>query len=198
MAYPLRGVFMKKKVPFILIILSSLFVCTESRAQYLDPHFAIYLTSPTGILSKGGIKAEYRLNLQHALLLGYTQYWGYFPGYQGNFEYRIYFETRKSNSENFIYAKAGLGYAGYMSKTDYNQVTIFGDNRSDDAAPGTYVLGGGGIGRHINFNWFFIELNAGLKFAQVIGQPHVYNEHLFYLSGPGSIADFNFHFGIQF
>ena len=191
---------MKKKVLLTLFVLFSLFVCTESRAQYLDPHFAIYLTSPLGLLSKGGVKAEYRLNLQHALLLSYTQYWGYFPGYQSALEYRIYFaaHSRESNSENFIYGKAGLGYAGYTPNSSNNQVTSIDDNHTNDKAPGAYALAGGGIGRHINFGWFFIELNAGLKFAQVTGQPRVYNEHLFYVTGPGSIADFNFHFGIQF
>ena len=191
---------MKKKVLFALFAFCSLFVCKESHAQYLDPHFAIYFTSPTGLLSKGGVKAEYRLNLQHALLLSYTQYWGYFPGYQGDLEYRAYFaaHSRFSSSENFIYGKAGLGYAGYTPNTTYNQATSIDGNYTKGGAPGTYVFGGGGIGRHINFNWFFVELNAGLKFAQITGQPHVYNERLFYLTGPGSIADFNFHFGIQF
>ena len=189
---------MKKKVLTCLCFLFSLLACTESRAQYLDPHFAIYFTSPLGVLSKGGLKFEYRLNLQHALLLSYTQYWGFFPGYQSALEYRLYFPSRKSTSENFIYAKGGMGFADYQSKTEYKQVNLICDQRKEDKAPGTYVLAGGGIGRHINIDWFFMEFNAGLKFAQVTGATHVYNERLFYTTGPGSIVDFNFHFGIQF
>ena len=189
---------MKKKVLFSLFVLLSVLAGTVSRAQYLDPHFGIYFTSPLGLLSKGGVKLEYRVNQTNALLLGYTQYWGFFPGYQGNFEYRMYFPARKSKSENFIYAKGGMGFADYTAQTNYKQVNDFGDEKKYDLAPGTYVLAGGGIGRHINIDWFFIELNAGLKFAQVIGAPHVYNERLFYLTGPGSIVDFNFHFGVQF
>jgi len=193
------GTLMKNKVLLSLFVLFSVLSCTVARAQYLDPRFAIYLTSPIGILSKGGLMAEYRLNQQNALLLGYSQYWGFFPGYQGTFEYRMYFPVRKSNSENFIYAKAGLGYAGYdISQPAYTNISSLGDGRSNDAAPGTYVFGGGGIGRHINFDWFFIELNAGLKFSQVTSAPHLYDERLFYLTGPGSYADFNFHFGVQF
>ena len=188
---------MKKKVLFSLFVLLSV-SCSVTRAQYLDPHYAIHLTSPIGLLSKGGIKVEYRINLQNALLAGYTQYWGFFPGYQGNFEYRKYFAAGRSTSENFIYAKAGVGFADYHYISDYYQHDLFGDEKYNYKAPGTYALAGGGIGRHINFDWFFIELNAGLKFSQVIGRAHVYNERLFYTTGPGSIADFNFHFGVQF
>ncbi len=188
---------MKKKVLFVLFVLFSM-SCSVSRAQYLDPHYAIYLTSPLGLLSKGGLKVEYRINMQNALLLGYTHYWGFFPGYQGNLEYRKYFPARKSLSENFIYAKAGVGFGDYQYLKDYYQPDLFGDEKNTFKAPGNYVLAGGGIGRHINFDWFFIELNAGLKFAQVVGKTHVYNERLFYTTGPGSIVDFNLHFGVQF
>ena len=189
---------MKKKVLFSLFVLLSVLAGTVSRAQYLDPHFGIYFTSPLGLLSKGGVKLEYRVNQTNALLLGYTQYWGFFPGYQGNFEYRMYFPARKSKSENFIYAKAGVGFADYNFLSDYYQPNVFGDEKNTFTAPGTYILGGGGIGRHISIDWFFIELNAGLKFAQVVGPVHVYNERLFYLTGPASIVDFNLHFGVQF
>ena len=191
---------MKKKLFISLFIVVSILSGAAARAQYLDPRFAIYLTSPFGILSKGGIKAEYRLNLQNALLLSYNQYWGFFPGYQGAFEYRKYSVKRQkeSNTENFIYAKAGVGFADYISRADYKQISIFGDNRTDDAAPGTYLFGGGGVGRHYNFDWFFIDINLGLKFTEVTNPPSVYNEHLFYLTGPGSYLDVNLHFGVQF
>ena len=189
---------MKKQLSVSIVILVSMLWGTAARAQYLDPRFAIYLSSPLSLLSKGGVKAEYRLDLQNSLSLGYTQYWGFFPGYQGALEYRMYFTQRKSNAENFIYAKAGLGFADYMAKADYKQVAIFGDGRNDDAAPGTYVLGGGGVGRHFNFDWFFIDVSAGLKFTEAVNPPTVYNEHLFYLTGPGSYVDLNLHFGVQF
>ena len=190
---------MKRKLSLSLFILLSVLSC-KVQGQYLDPRFGIYFTSPIGVLSKAGVQGEYRVNLQNALLLSYTQYWGFFPGSQGAFQYRMYFTDRRkeSNSENFIYAKVGVGYAGYISRVDYKQMSIFGDGRNTDAAPGTYLFGGGGVGRHINFDWFFIEINTGLKFAQVINPPTVYNEHLFFLSGPGSYVDLNFHFGVQF
>ena len=70
---------MKKKLLISLFVVLSLFVHTVTRAQYVDPHYAIYLSSPLGLFSKGGVKIEHRFNLQNALLLGYTQYWGIFP-----------------------------------------------------------------------------------------------------------------------
>lgn len=188
---------MKKKLLISLFVILS---CSAARAQYLDPHYAIYLSSPLGLLSKGGVKVEYRLNLQNALLLSYDQYWGIFPGYQGDFEYRMYFTDRSkmSSSENFIYAKAGLGYSGYTANNNVSQISMLSDGQNNYDAPGTYVFGGGGVGRHFNFDWFFIDINAGLKFSQVTNPPAVFNEHLFYLSGPGSFVDLNLHFGVQF
>jgi hypothetical protein len=191
---------MKKKLLVSIFVALSILSGTTARAQYLDPHYAIYLPNPLGLFSKADIKVEYRLNLQNALLLSYTQYWGFFPGYQGALEYRMYFtdRSRRSSSENFIYGKAGLGFADYASDNGYPKISIFGDGRTNYNAPGTYVFGGGGVGRHFNFDWFFLDLNAGLKFAELTTPPAVYNEHLFYLTGPGSYVDINFHFGIQF
>ena len=191
---------MKKKLLIILFILASVLSGSLARAQYLDPHFAVYLSNPLGVLSKAGVKFEYRLNLQNALLLGYDQYWGFFPGYQAAFEYRMYFtdRSRTSSSENFIYGKAGMGFADYTENNDHPQLSILGDGRNNYDAPGTYVFGGGGVGRHFNFGRFFMDINAGLKFAEVTSPPAVYNEHLFYLTGPGSLVDINFHFGVQF
>ena len=192
---------MRKKLSISLFVALSVLFCSPTRAQYIDPHYAIYLTSPLGLLSKGGAKVEYRLNLQNSLSLSYNQYWGYFPGSQGDLEYRMDFtdRSRMSSSENFIYAKAGLGYAGYTASSNgSSQVSILSDGANNYSAPGTYLFGGGGIGRHFNFDWFFIDINAGLKFAQLTNPPSVYNEHLFYLTGPGSFVDLNLHFGVQF
>lgn len=191
---------MKKTLLSGFFTVLSILSCGVARAQYLDPRFAIYISTPLTILSKGEIKAEYRLNLQNALLLSYTQYWGFFPGNQGALEYRLYFPERRRDrvAENFIYGKAGMGFADYLYSNNYQQISILDDSRNHYAAPGTYVFAGAGIGRHYSIDWFFIDFNAGLKFAEVTTPPGVYNEHLFYLTGPGSYIDINVLIGIQF
>ena len=189
---------MKKKLSLILLVCFFLLSGLESRAQYLDPRIGIYFSNPLSLLSKAGIKAEYRLNLDNAILGSYTQYWGYFPGYQASFEYRRYFADRKRNGENFIYTKAGGGFADYKTDNPYHDLTVVGDGRTIDFAPGNYLFGEAGIGRHFNFGAFFMEINGGLRYTQVTNPPVVYNEHLFYTLGPGSIVDVNFHFGFQF
>ncbi len=191
---------MKNKLFIGLFSILSILSCTTARGQYLDPHYAIYVTTPISILSKGGIKFEYRINMENALLLSYTQYWGFFPGYQGALEYRKYFpdRLRRRISENFIYGKTGIGFADYLYNNNYQQISIAGDGKNSYAAPGTYVFAGAGVGRHYSFDWFFIDVNMGLKFSEVTSPPSVYNEHLFYLTGPGSYIDLNIHLGVQF
>ena len=188
---------MKKKILSGIFILMSLLSYQKADAQYLDPRYALHISNPLGMLTKIGIKAEYRLNLHHAFLGSYTNYSGFFPGYQVAIEYRVYYETRRK-ADNLIYGKLGGGFADYKSKNSYKDITIFGDGRTYDAAPGNYFFPGAGVGRHFNFDWFFMEVNCGLKFAIVTKPPEVYNEHIFYLTGPGAIPDINFHFGIQF
>ena len=68
---------------------------------------------------------------------------------------------------------------------------------SPQCSPGNYFFAGGGVGRHFNFDWFFLEINMGIKYTYVTNPPDVYNEHLFYSFGPGAIPDINGHFGIQ-
>ena len=184
---------MKKNFVTSLFVLMSAFCCKEASAQslyYGMPTFAVHITSPTGFLYKGGVSFEYRIYSENALLLSYTDYWGYYPGYQAALEYRLYFNT-KTVAENLIYMKLGTGFADYVSSP-------FESGNDLNKAPGTYYFGGAGVGRHFNYGIFFWEVTAGLKFSYVSNPPVLYNERLFYTVGPGSIPDVHFNFGLQF
>jgi hypothetical protein len=51
-----------------------------------------------------------------------------------------------------------------------------------------------GVGRHINFNWFFMDVSTGLKIAYST----VKQANAFYIGGPASYFDLHFNFGFQF
>ena len=182
---------MKKNFVFSLIVLMCVLCRGESQAQYAPPVFAIHVTSPTGFLYKGGLGVEYRIYPDDALLLNFSEYYNYFSGFQGSLEYRLYYNTH-SVTENIIYFKAGTGFA------DYNTSPLYSGKDDMNKAPGTYYFGGAGVGKHFNFNVFFMEITAGLKFSYVTKPPAQYNQVLFYTLGPGSIPDVHFSFGLQF
>lgn len=158
---------------------------------YGMPTFAAYFSTPTGYFYKFGVKAEYRIYSENALLISYDDYWGYYPGYQAALEYRLYFSTTTA-TENLIYMKLGNGFA------DYESSPLFVTGKDLNKAPGTYYFGGAGVGKHFNYKIFFIDIAAGLKFTYVINPPTQYNERMFYTMGPGSIPDVHIHFGFQF
>lgn len=175
-----------------LFVFMSVWCCPETHAQYLPPTFAVHITSPWGFVDKSGVKFEYRIYSENALLLSYTDYYGLFPGFQTALEYRIYYPA-KGVVENIIYTKIGTGFA------DYKTTSLYTVSSTDvNKAPGTYYFGGAGVGKHFNFSHFFFELTAGLKFSYVVKPPAQYNQQLFYSIGPGSIPDINLHFGYQF
>ncbi len=163
----------------ILLCMTSI----ETNAQ-----IAIYQSNPLGLASKERVKLEYRINNNNSVLFAGTAYWGLCPGAQGYAEYRNYhFTTRRT--EMFFYGKAGIGN---------------GNEHGIDAGstgPFTYILAGGGMGYHFNIGEskvFFMDLSLGLKGCQrIITDPNGGSIQLFYISGPGSIVDINFHFGFQ-
>lgn len=184
---------MMKKTYFLpyLLVLLSIFCCKEVAAQYLAPKFALHLTNPLSAASKIGLRAQFRLTQENSFLLGYKQYYNFFPGYQITGEFHRYFHSF-DHSEAFYYFKGGMGKSIYKPRPYYSG---WEDPYSD---PGTYVFFGAGAGKRYNFGPFFVEGNIGLKLAQLYEEPDNYNRNLFYSLGPGSLIDFNFHVGYQF
>lgn len=165
--------------------------------------FAIHFTSPLGLLSKAGVKAEYRFNPQNSLLAGINGYYGFYPGYQAALEYRHYFHKKpKEKAENFIYGKLGVGRSEFSNdgpfglwgpyySTQYN--SYYGYSETKDL-----LLAGAGVGRHFNFGAFFMEINGGLKATLMDPIGIDDNYRMFYITGPGAILDLHFNFGFQF
>jgi hypothetical protein len=172
-----------------MLIIISLCTAQMLHAQNIDRSLAFHFSNPLGIASKFRIKAEYRLDVQNAFLVSYTKYWGNFPGYGAGAEYRSYWQTL-TDHENYVYVKGGLGNVRYRPFSVIKDESFY-------YPPGNYFYGGAGIGRHWNFNHFFIDCNLGAKFTGVTASEGNYNEVLFYLTGPGSVLDLNFHLGYQ-
>lgn len=160
-------------------------------AQYLAPRLSVHFSNPLSLLSKGGLKAQYRISQENSFLLGYRWYWGFFPGYQVAAEYHHYFRSFEQ-SEAFFYGKIGFGNAGYEPKP------YFSGWETSYTNPGGYAFAGGGVGKRYNFGHFFIEGNAGLRLVQLVEKVEGYNKNLFYTTGPGSLVDLGINLGFQF
>ena len=175
---------MQKKLYSVLVIV----LLSAITAFKVNAQVAIHLSNPLGLMSKARIKIEYRLDDRNALLLSTTGYWGLCPGLQGYVEYRNYhFVSRKT--ELFYYGKLGGG-SGEEFGIDHG-----------DTGPFTYALAGAGMGYHFNMGRsqrFFMDLAFGLKgCAKITATPNGDDFQFFYLTGPGSVADVNFHLGFK-
>jgi hypothetical protein len=175
------------------LLFSLLFFSAQSGAQQVVPRFAVYFSNPISLLSKARIKFEYRVNRQHAIQFSATNYHGFCPGFQTGFEYRNYRVPGSAvRSENFLYAKAGMGNSDV---SDY-------EYRTNRIALGYYNYVGGGVGRHFTLGrerHFFLDLAGGLKLILASRSAgDINNGFIFYTTGPGSVIDLNLHFGWQF
>jgi hypothetical protein len=184
----------------VLLLLTVLFSTTllaqrprYEPSYYMEKGFLIHFTSPLSLFSKAGVMVEYKVGVQRSIMFGYTNYWGYFPGYQGYAVFRQYLNTwRHSRHENFLYVKGGVGHA------DYKPADWLVESGQTFKAPGDYFFGGAGFGRHFNFGHFFMESVVGLKYTGVPDAIDDYNERIFYVTGPGAIVEASFNFGVQF
>jgi len=176
---------MKKRITIFFLFT---FIVASSYAE--NPRYALHLSNPLGMVQKVGAKLEFRQN-QTGLLFFVNQYYGNLPDYPGTqlgMEGRLYLiPALNKRSEFFFYGKL-LG--GYQQERE-----AYGDSFFAHAyVPGGMYYGlGGGIGKHINFNHFFIEFNGGLKGILSTAK----QELPFYLAGPGSIIDLHFNLGFQ-
>jgi hypothetical protein len=148
-----------------------------------DYQLALHFTSPLSLLSKFGGKLEARGG-NISLLFGATKYYGSFPGNQFSMDVRRYLDIgRGQRGQNYFYAKGLFGHEEYA-----NDGILIGAAESD------YYGGGFGVGRHISFGSFFIDLNAGGKYVRIT-DPWI--SPIFFLTGPGAMVDIHFNFGFQ-
>ena len=147
---------------------------------------AFHIYNPIGFVQKTGAKIEYRTN-QMGFLFSAIRYYGSIPSYPGNqfgIEWRRYSVRKEaSRSENFFYAKAIAGHQEHVNSQGSGFMSV------GEIPAGNYYGVGAGVGKHINFNHFFIDLNGGLKYVSST----VKQESTFYISGPASYLDLHFN-----
>ena len=173
----------------ITIILFSFLLVLNIFAQ--KSIFVFHISNPLGMIQKAGIKVEIRAKQLGFLATG-TKYYGSLPKYPGmqvGLETRYYFKNDSiKKHENFVYAKYIYGHQYYVARS--------GDGFSSrpEVPENYYHAIGGGVGRHFNFDNFFIEFNGGFKYAiSDIGRSSA-----FYFSRPGSYFNLHLNFGFQF
>jgi hypothetical protein len=129
----------------------------------------------------------------------YTRYWGVYPGNQFGAEGRKYFANEKGGRTNlFVYTKVLAGnadvnetYAPFWQTQSETRTIVRG---------GSYVGAGAGGGCRMNYGAFFFEFSFGFKGVggEGLSSMDVYDREIFYLSGPGAVADLHLNFGFQF
>ena len=154
--------------------------------------FAVHLSNPLGYFNKAGIKLEYQRN-RFGFLLGAAKYFDiivpHYPGSQFMAEGRLYQKLDSNQkSRNFFYSKVLAGHLRYRPFTGSGFTAIQEVPESD------YWGFGVGVGKKVAIKNFFFEINTGAK----IVFPSVAQKLAFYVTGPGSIIDLHFNFGLQF
>ena len=177
---------MKKLI--LILIYSSVFLF-NSYGQ--EPTFALHLYNPVNLFQKVGAKVEYRTN-RMGFLVGAIQYYGSLPTYPGT---QVGLECRRYSilvpdrrGENFFYTRMLAGHQEHLNSQGDGFFSV------SEIPKGDYFGAGAGVGRHISFNHFFLDLNLGLK----IVASTVKQDAAFYLSGPASYLDLHFNCGLQF
>lgn len=173
---------------FITLILSSILL---SNGYGQESKVALHIYNPIGLFQKAGAKVEYRTN-QIGFLFGAIQYYGSIPSYPGTqlgLEVRHYaLSELNMKKERFLYARILTGHQNYMNAQGDGFMSV------SEVPEGDYYGAGVGVGRHLNYGHFFIDLNAGLKYvASTVKQ-----EAAFYITGPASYLDLHFNLGFQF
>lgn len=184
--------------------------CSDTTAHFnKDYHVckryyaAIHLSNPMLLLSKAGVKGEFRITPHHSALVGYTRYWGLFPGWQANAEYRYYIGRLNRRYNFFGYARGGYGEAKFdpVFQSDHNfSFPLLALPRRTFPEFNYYFAGIGG-GLHVNIKVFFLEAMLGIKGTLRNNTEDRYYYHgapIFYITGPGALIDAHINFGFQF
>lgn len=163
-------------------------------------HLAVTASNPLSLTFKygGGFETRFR---NFAFMPTYFKYTGAYPGYQMNLEFRQYLRKRWLLTrhhfiyQNFIWLKGTAGVAGY----DGPKLSVLGYDSKVELPFTDYYGVGAGIGRRYSKSVFFVTAKAGLKFCALpeLSQEDKNVYRLFYTTGPGSILEVQFQFGIQ-
>jgi hypothetical protein len=192
-----------KKLLLILFVL--LAVNAHARKYYygIRPYtLAATVVNPLSATFKYGGGLEYRFR-NVSYLVSYVKYkGGAYPGLQTGLDLRIYLRKVWLNystgnwRQNFIYLRGVAGSAGF----DGPKLKMFGYDANIVHDEVFYGGGGAGVGRRWTFKKFlFISASAGVKYVALTDldkeDKNLYR--LFYATGPGSILELKFQFGLQ-
>jgi len=190
---------MLKKYCFALLLI--LYSC-HSYGQYIRKYsIAVTVTNPLSATFKYGGGLEYRFR-NFAYVMSYNKYYkSLYPGSEIDFDMRLYLRKRWMYSrshwsfQNFLYLRGIAGSAGF----DGPNLTVLGYTNPAIRDETDYLAGAMGIGRRYSKNIFFFTVRAGVRITALPDLPSEDKDlyRLFYVTGPGSVLELNFQFGIQ-
>lgn len=201
---------MKKIYLFLLLLLSSVISFGQFSNWYRTSSYPVYRTAVTFSnpfsLNKSGGGVEHRLGNVSYMGSSYL-YRGAYPGLMLDLELKKYarrhykHKTAKWTYQNFGYVRPIIiGIAAF----DGDKLGIVGYPEGIYWYEKGYLGGSAGWGRRYSRGMFFCTMKAGVRFISFAAaadpiEPeaaHLYK--LFYATGPGSVFELNFHFGIQY
>ena len=187
-----------RKYLFTLLIILGFF---QASAQYMRPYrLALTLTNPLGVMNKYGGGLEYRFR-NVSYMYTYYKYICAYSGTSMDLDIRVYLrKIRRVNYskwtyQNFLYTRGILGDAAFEGPN----LTVLGYSNPLSLPEHLYVGGAAGFGRRYSKGILFATVRAGLRGCVL---PDISEEdkdyyRIFYATGPGSILELNFQFGIQ-
>lgn len=171
--------------------------------NYKAYRLAFTLSNPASAMLKYGGGVEYIRygGIPTSYMVSYYKYTGAYFGTQYNAEYRFYarrvYEHRVNSwrYRGFFYVRSIVGSAGY----DGQGFAILGQKEDKFAPEHAYGGGAVGIGRKYWKGNFFMNVRGGVKYVIIPGLDPIDRSlyRLFYVTGPGSIFEVNFQFGVQ-
>ncbi len=161
---------------------------------------ALTFSNPLGSMNKYGGGVEHRWG-NFAYMASYYRYIGAYYGASSDIDMRIYMRNRwiitrrKWFYQNFIYWRGFYGIAGF----DGNKLAVFGYPKDVFWQEELYYGVSAGWGRRYNHGPLFVAMKVGLRATKIYDlDPDAKSLYkLFYITGPGSIAEFNIQCGIQ-
>jgi hypothetical protein len=181
-------------IVILFFILQNDVYAQDSLSQKTYQPISIYFNNPLDMGNKIRVKIEARIDQHSAFLVGLSNYYGIWRGYNTSVEFKHYGDKKNNNLEKIRYLKGGWG----VSLADE-----FSSN--PNVTRGTYMYMGGGFGQHYTFGKtksFFIEFTEGVKFTiTTSGEVDLAGNGyrgLFYIAGPGAVFNFNINFGWHF
>lgn len=200
---------MKKLLLLFLLIA----ITVETQAQYFSkweraytwPYFstALVFSNPLSGASKYGGGVERKIG-NVSYMAGYYIYNGAYPGAMADYDMKLYarraYKHRDKNVwyRNFVYVRPFVGIAAY----DSDKLSFMGVREGVTWYEKGYYGASAGWGRRYFNRYMFMTMRLGLRAASFSIDPiepearQFYRQ--FYATGPGSVIELNFQFGIQY